>query len=168
MALLPGIAPPPGNHFSTVGLLKVRDPILVGHIFTSRCYCPFHPSTSQLRQLSPYYFNTAATPPAAPPPGLCLLLIAWLNDLDGVRGCFCLFVGGLCLPSLSFRDMRHPRPLPGGLEDRLHPATHSHKCWFSYRAPSGICARLSFPVYIAHVHLAVVCGGVLFLCPAGS
>jgi len=33
---------------------------------------------------------------------------------------------------------------------------------------SGVCAGLSFPVYMAQVHLPLVCSTVLYLCPAGS
>jgi len=126
---------------------KNRDPVSVGRVRTSRCDCPFRPSTSRLRRLAPYCFNTAAMPPAALPLGRCAVLIAWLDDRGCVRGCLCLPIEVSCLPPLSSRG--HATPpcrLSGGLGDRLRPATHSHKCWLGYRSPAGDCARLSFPV----------------------
>jgi len=129
----------------------------VGHVRTSGYYCPFRPSTFRLRWLSPYCFDTAGTPPAAPPPGLCLLLIAWLNDRGCVRGCFCLCVGSSCLPPRSFRGhATPPRCLSVGLGDRLCPATHSHKCWLGYRSPSRVCTHLSFLGYMPQVHLPLM------------
>jgi len=126
---------------------KNRDLVSVGRVCTSHCYCPFRPSTSQLYKLALYYFNTVATPPAVHPPGLCLLLIAWLDDRGCVRGCLCLSIAVSCLPPLSSRGhATPPRRLSGGLRDRPRPATHPHKCWLSYRSPSGDCARLGFPV----------------------
>jgi len=128
------------------GYSKNRDLILVGRVHTSRCDCPFYPSTSWLHRLAPYSFNTAATPPAAHPPGLCLLLMAWHNDRECMCGCFCLCVGSSCLSPLSFQEHATPsHRLSGGLGDRLHPATHCHKCWLSYQSPSGDCARPRFP-----------------------
>jgi len=130
-----------------VGIGKSCDLVSVGRVSTSRRYCPFCPSNSRLRRLAPYCFNTAATPPATTPPGLCLLLITWLVDRGCVRGWLCLCVGSSCLPPLSFwGHASPPRCHSGGLGNRLRPTTHSHKCWLGYRSPSGVCTSLGFPV----------------------
>ena len=148
---------------------KNRDPVLVSCVRTSCCYCPLWPSISWLCRLAPYCFNTAATPSATPPSGVCLLLIAWLDDHGCVRGCLCLYVESSYLQPLSLRGYATPTPhCSGGPGDRLPPATHSHKFWVGYWSPSGVCAPLGFAGYMRQVNLPLVYGAILWLCPACS
>jgi len=141
-----------------------------GPVTNTTChYSPFCPSTSGLRPLAPYCFNTAAMSSAAHPLGFCLLLMASLHDRGYVHGCLCLYVGSSCLPPLSppgyATPPHHSSGVPG---NRLRPATHSHKCWLGYRSPSLVCAHLGFLGYMLHIHLPLLCGAVLCPCAAGS
>jgi len=149
--------------------LKNRDPVSVGLVGTSRCYCPFRPSNSRLRRLAPYCFNSAATPPATTPPDLCLLLIAWLYDRGCVRGCLCLGVGSSCLLPLSFWGNALPPavfPVDTGINFVLPHTLIRAGCVTDL--PLGFPLASASRSLTAQVHFPLVCGAVLCLCPAGS
>ena len=150
--------------------LKNCDLVSVGHVCTSYHCGLFHPSTSLLCRLAPYCFNTVAMPLATHPSGLWLLLIAWLDNRSCVHGCLCLYVGVSLPPVSGLAETRDTPPLPfsGGLANQLHPDPYSYNCWLGYRSPSGVCPCLGFLVYMTEVHLPLIHGAVLYLCPAGS
>jgi len=148
--------------------LKNRDPLSVGHVRTSRRSCPFRSSNSRFLRLAPYCFNTMATPPATPPPGLCLLPIAWLDDCGCVRGCPGLCVGSSYLPPLSFWGHASPPavfPVDLGV-DFVLPHTFIRSGSVTH-LPLGFALTSASQPYTAQVHLPLVCGPVLSLCPAG-
>jgi len=94
--------------FRYARLLKNRDLVFVCWVCTSRGYCPLPSSTSCLGWLAPYYFITAATPPAVHSPGLHLLLIAWLDNHGCMHRCPCLCVVSSCILPLSSWEYATP------------------------------------------------------------
>ena len=150
--------------------MKNRDPVSVGRLHTSRRYYPFHSSTSGFRRLSSYSLNTAPTPPAAPPPGLCLLLITWLDDRGCVCGCFCLCVGSSCLLPLSFQGHATPPPAIFLVDSGIYfILPHTLISAGSVTdLPLGIALASASRSYTTQVDLPLVSGAVLRLCLAGS
>jgi len=93
-----------GERFQYTHTSHKGDPVSFGHVGTSLRYSLFGYSTSRLPRLGPYCLHTTAAAPTTPPPGLCLRLIAMLDDRGCVRRCLCLRFGTSC---------RLPMSLPG-------------------------------------------------------
>ena len=172
MTLLSGIGLPPLSRVGTVGLSKNRDPVTVGGVRTSQCYCPPPLLHSWFRRLAPYCFQLhgTATPhlllrPLSPSDrslGRLPWLRAWWLILWLCRGSMSSASGAcraLCTRSRCFS---------GGPEASTSSPPHTSTWSTRLRTPLRLRLTPRGRATMPRILLSLVRAQVLCLCPAGS